>query len=262
MQNLVSFRINKQTAIRSQKFNMNNFNDSFEKNYGKSVLSNLVPNSLKDKFNSRLAYAPTSASSASSLSESTTRTTSRNLTNPIINLKDLVDSYARKLFKENEREYYKAIGKQCSWRDLAKEIDWSNFRIKHCDTKYEDAGSPGQVKSHVLFRSTYVNETDEEQDYQLAAERKTVSACSFEMFEGFVNEGQAELSVRIPIPGCAGEAGAGFRREYTLESCRAKSVQEEMNWSVHSNIKVRHCLRIWNWFFFCIVFVIGAVEFL
>ena len=70
------------------------------------------------------------------------------------------------------------------------------------------------------------------------AERKTMSTCSFEIFEGFVNEGEIELSVSVPIPGCALEAGAGFRHEYVLETTKTKSVQEEMNWSVQSNIKI------------------------
>lgn len=213
---------------------MNSFND--ERN-GRSVLSNLVPNSIKEKFHTRngLAYVPSSPSTSSINLNEQDKSSSNN---PIVNLKDLIESYAHRLFKENEREYYKAIGKQCNWRDLGKEINWNNFRVKHCETKYQDMDIPGQAKSHVLFRSTYVNDTDRQQEYQLVAERKTMSTCSFELFEGFVNEAEAELTIKIPIPGCASEAGAGFRHEYTMETCRTKTVQEEMNWSVQSTIKV------------------------
>ncbi len=97
---------------------------------------------------------------------------------------------------------------------------------------------PGAPKSHVLFRSTFINDTTKEQEYQLSAERKTMSTCSFELLEGFVNEGETELTIKIPIPGCALEAGAGFRHEYVMENTSTKTVQEEMNWSVQSNIKV------------------------
>ena len=84
-----------------------------------------------------------------------------------------------------------------------------------------------------------MNDTDKEQEYQLVAERKTMSTCSLELFEGFVSEAEAELSVSVPVPGCALEAGAGFRHEYVLETTRTRTIQEELNWSVQSNIKVR-----------------------
>jgi len=105
--------------------------------------------------------------------------------------------------------------------------------------RYTDAGEPGQPKSQVLFRSTFVNDTDNEQEYELNSERKTVSSCSFELFEGFVVEGEAEVTLSVPIPGCALEANAGFRSEYVLETTRTKTVQEEINWSVKSSVKVR-----------------------
>ena len=177
----------------------------------------------------------------------------------VVNLKDLVEAYAHKFFKENERDFYKQMGKHCNWRELTKVIDWKNLRyisdecklierlnikfvdivrIQHQEAKCQDLDKPGAPKSHVLFRSTFINDTNKEQEYQLAAERKTMSTCSFELFEGFVNEGQAELSIKVPIPGCALEAGAGFRHEYVLESSRTKTVQEELNWSVQSTIKI------------------------
>ncbi len=46
----------------------------------------------------------------------------------IVNLKDLVESYAHKFFKENEKEYYRQLGKHCGWKELVKVIDWKNFK--------------------------------------------------------------------------------------------------------------------------------------
>jgi hypothetical protein len=34
------------------------------------------------------------------------------------------------------------------------------------------------------------------------------------------------------------EASTGFRKEYTLEQSKDKQVEEELTWSVESNIKV------------------------
>ena len=46
----------------------------------------------------------------------------------IIDLKELVENYAFKFFKDSERSYYKKFGKAVGWRELSKEIDWKNFR--------------------------------------------------------------------------------------------------------------------------------------
>ena len=117
------------------------------------------------------------------------------------------------------------------------------LRLKHEPVQYFDIEAPSKPKSHVLFRSSFLNDTTSEQEYQLSAERKTVSSCSFEIFEGFVNENS--LTIEIPLPNCALKAGAGFKREYTLENTRNKTVEEEMRWTVQSNIKVMN-LRFEN----------------
>lgn len=90
----------------------------------------------------------------------------------------------------------------------------------------------------MLFRSTFVNDTINEQEYVLNAERKTMADCSIQLFEGFVNEAEAELSLEVPLPGCVLKAGVGFKTEYTMETVRTKSVQEEMTWSVQSTVRV------------------------
>ncbi len=90
----------------------------------------------------------------------------------------------------------------------------------------------------MLFRSSFINDTDKEQDYLLRAERKTVSSCDIELYEGYVTEGSLDLSLEIPLPGCVISTGAGFKREYTMEKGITKSIQEEMTWSVESNIKI------------------------
>jgi hypothetical protein len=46
----------------------------------------------------------------------------------IVNLKELVENYAYKFFKENEKEYFKRIGRAVGWKELTKEFDWKNFR--------------------------------------------------------------------------------------------------------------------------------------
>lgn len=103
---------------------------------------------------------------------------------------------------------------------------------------YADLETPGTPKNHILFRSTFLNDTNREQEYNLKAERRTVSTCSFSIFEGYTTEICGSLELEVPLPKCVVEASAGFRREYTLEQSRDKQVEEELTWSVESNIKI------------------------
>ena len=111
-------------------------------------------------------------------------------------------------------------------------------RIRNENADYKDIMPVGHPKSHVLFRSVYINDTVNEQEYQLRTERKTVSTCDIEIFEGYVTEVGAELKLEIPIPGCVLEGGTSFKKEYALENTTCKSIEEEISWSVESNIKV------------------------
>lgn len=111
-------------------------------------------------------------------------------------------------------------------------------RVRHDPIIYTDLDSPGTPKNHILFRSTFLNDTNREQEYNLKAERRTVSTCSFSIFEGYTTEQCVSLELEVPLPKCVLEASTGFRREYTLEQSRDKSVEEELTWSVESNIKV------------------------
>ena len=113
------------------------------------------------------------------------------------------------------------------------------FRVRHEPVIYNDVEAPGTPKNHILFRSTFLNDTNREQEYNLKAVRRTVSTCSFSIFEGYTTEQCASLELEVPLPKCVLDASTGFRREYVLEQSRDKQIEEELTWSVESNIRVR-----------------------
>jgi hypothetical protein len=113
-------------------------------------------------------------------------------------------------------------------------------RVRHEPVIYTDIEKPGTPRNHILFRSTFLNDTNREQEYNLKAVRRTVSTCSFSIFEGYTTEQCASLELEVPLPKSVIEASTGFRREYTLEQSRDKQVEEELTWSVESNIRVRN----------------------
>ena len=204
------------------------FGENFD--YGRSVLNSFLPK----KYAQRHQSHHHDDEMIHSLSKSSINNKG---SNSVVHLKQLILKFAESQFKAHYSDYSRSMGSRCNWNELTKEIDWTNFRIRQSDVEYTDL-TPKQPKSQVLFKTTYVNNTDTEQEYELSTERKTQSECSFELLEGFTNEGEIELAVKVPIPGCALEAGAGFKHEYSLESTRTKSITEEMNWTVKSTIKV------------------------
>jgi hypothetical protein len=156
----------------------------------------------------------------------------------VVNLKDLIENYARLFFKENERDYYKKLGKSVGWKELTKDINWKKLHVRHDKAAYQDLEPMGKLKSSVLFKSTFVNDTTKEQEYLLRTERKTTSSCDIEIYEGYTTEGSLELALEIPLPGCVLKTGAGFKKQYTMENNTFKSVQEEVSWSIESNVRV------------------------
>ncbi|CAF0755049.1 unnamed protein product [Rotaria sp. Silwood1] len=157
----------------------------------------------------------------------------------LVNLRDLVEAAAHKWYKDNEKDSTRAKwGKTYNWKELVKEIDWRSLKVRHDPVIYTDLETPGTPKNHILFRSTFLNDTNREQEYNLKAVRRTVSTCSFSVFEGYTTEQCASLELEVPLPKCVLEASTGFRREYTLEQSRDKQVEEELTWSVESNIKI------------------------
>ncbi len=179
----------------------------------------------------------------------------------LVNLRDIIETAAHRWYKDNEKDSTKAKwGRTYNWKELVKEIDWRLLkfvikiwfflleiffcffenRVRHEPVIYTDLETPGAPKNHILFRSTFLNDTNREQEYNLKAERRTVSTCSFSIFEGYTTEQCTSLELEVPLPKCVLEASTGFRREYTLEQSRDKQVEEELTWSVESNIKVSY----------------------
>ena len=118
-------------------------------------------------------------------------------------------------------------------------LNFKFFRVRHCKPTYQNEIVPKTPKSSVLFSSQFVNDTNFDQEYLLRTERKTTSSCQIDIIEGYVCERSAEVSLEFQLPGVVAEAGAGFKQEYSLEKGLSKSIQEDMSWSIESNVKVK-----------------------
>ena len=67
-------------------------------------------------------------------------------------------------------------------------IDWKRVQIQQDDAVFNqsfDETTPKIPISQTLFRTTFTNTTDSEQEYSFKTERKTAQTCSYSFQQGF-----------------------------------------------------------------------------
>jgi len=121
------------------------------------------------------------------------------------------------------------------------EVDWRRVQFIHDDAIYEpeppSPGAAGQSSTpNVLFQTTFANRTDREQTYTFRAERTTRSTCSVTVEQACTTG--VEIGVTLTTPCQILEANAGFRREMTLANSESETIEEELTWSVDSQVNV------------------------
>ncbi|KAF5404265.1 hypothetical protein PHET_02193 [Paragonimus heterotremus] len=92
------------------------------------------------------------------------------------------------------------------------------------------------VKSHILFSSEFTNNTTETQTNHLRTERRTCSSCRISMHKSVTKEGN--FTLQISPPGSVIQANGGFRREIHMDKEREKVFEEELVWSLDTEVVV------------------------
>jgi len=170
-----------------------------------------------------------------------------------VDIQALVDDWAKDYFR----------GK-ATWKErrllnqglIRQEVDWRRVQFTHDDAVYEpEPPSPGvadrpNTSQNVLFQTTFANRTDREQTYTFRAERTTRSTCSVTVEQACTTG--VEVGVTLTTPLEILQANAGFRREMSLTNSESETIEEELTWSVDSQVNVlgRHVgeakLVIWE----------------
>ncbi|ESO93784.1 hypothetical protein LOTGIDRAFT_104834, partial [Lottia gigantea] len=120
--------------------------------------------------------------------------------------------------------------------DIIMEVKWAKVRFINGTPEYSDEKKLDKPNSQVVFKSTYENWTDHEQEHSFQTERTTVSSCTTEVSKGY-SKGFS-LEVKLGLPDEVAGATAGFGREVNMGSVEETSQEEHMTWSINSTIKV------------------------
>lgn len=157
----------------------------------------------------------------------------------------------------------KEVKSRCNWDNLkSTDMDFSRLQIINKETNYlPDTVSSGggmvngltepvghsptrsfggglkqKMNSHVLFSSVFTNQTSEVQTNHMRTERRTSATCRISMQKSVCKEGS--LSLQIGPPGPVIQANGGFRREVQMSREQEKVFEEELVWSVDTEVIV------------------------
>ncbi|KAK6173544.1 hypothetical protein SNE40_016975 [Patella caerulea] len=120
--------------------------------------------------------------------------------------------------------------------DVVLDVKWDKVRFLHGRPDYKEQRKLDKPNSQVVFRSTYENWTDHDQEHSFQTVRTTVSSCTTEVAKSFTKG--FHLEVKLGLPDEVAGATAGFGREVNMETVDENTHEESMTWSINSTIKV------------------------
>ena len=95
----------------------------------------------------------------------------------------------------------------------------------------------GYANAHVLFSTTFTNNTDQDQEYTMKTEKTTSSEMTTEIENSWTKG--IKMGVNLSTPGQIFQLSAGFSRQTSLTNTDGQTFEEVLTWGVESQIKVK-----------------------
>ncbi|PAV78376.1 hypothetical protein WR25_11970 isoform D [Diploscapter pachys] len=156
----------------------------------------------------------------------------------LIDLEEIVLNWAKKIFDVTKSRSEAKIKKKY----LSYNINWTKLFQESLEPTYSVHGAgranirEGPKDEKVLFRTTFTNTTQRDQEYSFKTERATRSTSTVVIEKG-VCRGM-EVSLKLKTPCEVVEAGAGFHQEVMLNHIGENTNEEELMWGVDSCVRV------------------------
>lgn len=167
----------------------------------------------------------------------TTTTVGSSSTKDLVDLEQIVLNWAKQIFDITKTKAEAKIGK----KHLQFNINWSHLLNECLDPTYTfggiDSRSVKQNKEEqCLFKSTFSNTTDREQEYSFKTERSTRSSATVVVEKGICRG--VEMALKLKTPCEVVEANAGFHNEISITHIGENTAEEELIWGIDSNVRV------------------------
>ncbi|EJW87429.1 hypothetical protein WUBG_01663, partial [Wuchereria bancrofti] len=120
-------------------------------------------------------------------------------------------------------------------------INWSHLFNESLEPTYTIGGANTKnvrqsKDEQCLFKSTFTNTTEREQEYSFKTERSTRSAATVIIEKGVCRG--IEMALKLKTPCEVVEANAGFNTELMVANIGENTIEEELTWGVDSSIRV------------------------
>lgn len=123
--------------------------------------------------------------------------------------------------------------------DLDVVVNWARVELLQSDAQFERGPNPRTQTpiAQTLFRTYFINNTNQEQEYSFKTERTTRQSCGFSFTKGFSREKEGGVTLKMPQDII--EIGGGIRSEQFVECGKDQTKEEAITWAVDSIIKVQ-----------------------
>ena len=150
----------------------------------------------------------------------------------VIDIEDIVKTWAWTNFMKTRSK----DNSKLKLEDVQIHVNWSRVRFVTSAPDYSDKIMTELPKAQVVFKSTFRNDTDSEQEHSFQTERTTSCVSTTTMTKGFTKGFNVEL--KLGLPEDVAEITAGFGREVSMETGFEDTTEESLTWAVDSTIKV------------------------
>ncbi|XGW27347.1 hypothetical protein V3C99_007723, partial [Haemonchus contortus] len=168
--------------------------------------------------------------------QSFVNTTNKDALANLVDLEEVVINWAKLIFDTTKSKAEAKIKKKY----LSFNINWTKLYQESMEPEYEIHGAKGNVtgpkEEKVLFKTTFTNTTQREQEYSFKTERCTRSSSTVIIEKGVCRGMEVALKLKTPCE--VVEANAGFHQEVQLNHIGENTSEEELCWGVDSTVRV------------------------
>lgn len=158
-------------------------------------------------------------------------------TKDLVDLEAIIRNWAKQIFEVTKTREEAKINKKhleynINWSHVFNECREPRYTVLGVDTRYVRQSKNEQV----LFKSTFTNSTEREQEYSFKTQRTTRSTATISIEKGVCRGMDMQLKLKTPCE--IVEANAGFHNEISIIHIGENTVEEELTWGVDSTINV------------------------
>ncbi|XP_046573283.1 uncharacterized protein LOC124281300 [Haliotis rubra] len=127
--------------------------------------------------------------------------------------------------------------KQIDFDDADLEVLLDEITCTTSDLEYPPIKSqigPRESSTQIVFNSNYDNRMKHDQQHRFTAQKVTHATAEVQLKEGFTSGDDVGFSIDIPEP--VRKATAGFGRQMVIRSKTTHTVQNELAWSIDTNV--------------------------